>query len=301
MAGEPTPVDPYGEPPVRVVRAPNSDGSPSADGAPATPPRSEIREPGEGGVRVVQAPGASGADSAAVSEIGEPTNPYDVSAPAAPSSDRTSPPVRVAQAPSKAQTPYQANKQAIDARAMADVLTGGASDGAKPRTMSFGNPPRASDAEPRGPAAGPASGQSISTAPTTSSGQSSGQSISTAPMTSSAPTASSAPTTSTALPPIAVALARGEVDAALADFGRLTASFHGSFSPSGVVLDAVRDGTLFQRAGLRAGDVIASVDGVRLRSLDDAANVYARASTAKALTAQIVRGGKPMTLHVAIR
>jgi hypothetical protein len=47
--------------------------------------------------------------------------------------------------------------------------------------------------------------------------------------------------------------------------------------------------------------VIASVDGVRLRSLDDAANVYARASTANAMTAQIVRGGKPMTLHVAIR
>jgi S1-C subfamily serine protease len=67
------------------------------------------------------------------------------------------------------------------------------------------------------------------------------------------------------------------------------------------VVNAIGDGTLFQRAGLRAGDVIASVDGVRLRSLDDAANVYARASTATAMTAQIVRSGRPMTLHVAIR
>jgi S1-C subfamily serine protease len=99
----------------------------------------------------------------------------------------------------------------------------------------------------------------------------------------------------------AVLLSRGEVDAALADFARLTAAIHGSFSAAGVVVDAVRDGTLFQRAGLRAGDVIAAVDGIRLRSLDDAANVYARASKATAITAQIVRSGKPMTLHVAIR
>jgi len=98
-----------------------------------------------------------------------------------------------------------------------------------------------------------------------------------------------------------VVLSRRDVEAALADFGRLTASIRGSFSASGVVVDAVSDGTLFQRAGLRAGDVIASVDGIRLRSLDDAANLYARASSASAITAQIVRGGKPMTLHVAIR
>jgi S1-C subfamily serine protease len=96
-------------------------------------------------------------------------------------------------------------------------------------------------------------------------------------------------------------LSRGEVEAALADFGRLTAAIRGSFSAAGVIVDAVSDGALFQRAGLRAGDVIASVDGVRLRSLDDAANLYARASKANAITAQIIRGGKPMTLHVAIR
>ena len=99
----------------------------------------------------------------------------------------------------------------------------------------------------------------------------------------------------------AVSLTRGEVDAALADFAKLTAAIHGSFSASGVVVDAVGEGTLFQRAGLRAGDVIAAVDGTRLRSLDDAANLYARATKASALTAQIIRGGKPMTLHVAIR
>jgi len=99
----------------------------------------------------------------------------------------------------------------------------------------------------------------------------------------------------------AAAISRSELDGALADFAALTAAMRGSFSASGVIVETVGDGTIFQRAGLRAGDVIASVDGVRLRSLDDAANLYARAATAKAVTAEVVRGGKPVTLRVVIR
>jgi S1-C subfamily serine protease len=99
----------------------------------------------------------------------------------------------------------------------------------------------------------------------------------------------------------AATITRGELDSALADFAALTAAVRASFSPTGVVVESVGDGTIFQRAGLRAGDVIATVDGVKLRSLDDAANLYARAATAKAITAQVVRSGKPVTLRVAIR
>ena len=100
--------------------------------------------------------------------------------------------------------------------------------------------------------------------------------------------------------PGATVLSRAEVDTALADFAQLTAAARGKFSPAGVVLDEVTDGSIFQRAGLQAGDVITAVDGVRLRSLDDAANLYARASTARALTAQVIRAGAAVTLHVAI-
>ena len=75
---------------------------------------------------------------------------------------------------------------------------------------------------------------------------------------------------------------------------------HGSFTSSGALIDGVSDGTIFQRIGLRAGDLITSIDGARLRSLDDAANLYARAASAKAITAQIARSGKPLTLRVTI-
>jgi hypothetical protein len=104
-----------------------------------------------------------------------------------------------------------------------------------------------------------------------------------------------------AVPGDALAISRSELDGALADFARLSAGVRGSFSASGVVVDAVGDGTIFQRAGLRAGDVVTSVDGVRLRTLDDAANLYARASTARAITAQVVRAGKPIALHVVVQ
>lgn len=101
--------------------------------------------------------------------------------------------------------------------------------------------------------------------------------------------------------PSSVVLTRSEVDRALSDFARLTQAIRGQFTAAGAVVLSVSDGSVFQRVGLLAGDVIATVDGVRLRSLDDAAGLYARASSAKALTAQIVRGGKPVTLHVTIQ
>lgn len=98
-----------------------------------------------------------------------------------------------------------------------------------------------------------------------------------------------------------IVLTRGDVGRALADFAALSAGIRASFSASGVTIDSVGDGTIFQRAGLRAGDVVTSVDGQRLRSLDDAANLYARASAIKALTVQIVRAGQPATLRVVIQ
>ena len=96
-------------------------------------------------------------------------------------------------------------------------------------------------------------------------------------------------------------VSRADLEGALADFAALVAGVRASFSASGVAVQEVRAGTIFQRAGLRTGDVISSVDGVRLRSIDDAANLYARASTARAFTAQIVRAGKPLTLRVVIQ
>jgi len=165
----------------------------------------------------------------------------------------------------------QPDKQTVEARAMADVM----SSGSQPRGART---PAPAVSLPASPAADPH--PAVPAVPASDI------------RTGSAATAGAADT---------IMLPRGEVDRALADFAGLAAAVRGNFSASGLAVDAVGEATVFQRAGLRAGDVITAVDGARLRSLDDAANLYARASTASALTAQIVRGGKPMTLHVAIR
>ena len=116
------------------------------------------------------------------------------------------------------------------------------------------------------------------------------------------PPATTPATTTPPATPVAAdpALTRREVNAALADFALLTNSVRGSFTPAGVKIDTVLDGSMFARAGLRAGDVITLIDGRPMRSLDDAAALYARASTARLVIAQVIRGGKPTTLRVTI-
>jgi membrane-associated protease RseP (regulator of RpoE activity) len=132
-----------------------------------------------------------------------------------------------------------------------------------------------------------------------------------APAAAAAPTApTTAPATVTAapapapvttdVPPPAVAadapiaLARADVNASLANFGKLAGSIHGSFTADGARLDAIAPDSLFAKAGLRNGDVIAAVDGLPLTSL------YARAAGVKMLTLSVIRAARPLTLRVVI-
>ncbi len=94
---------------------------------------------------------------------------------------------------------------------------------------------------------------------------------------------------------------RAEVDRALLDFGKLTSSVKGAFTPTGLRLDKLAEDSLYFKAGLRAGDVVTAVDGKALHNIDDAADLYARSTGVKSATVQVIRAGKPMTLRVAIQ
>ncbi len=96
-------------------------------------------------------------------------------------------------------------------------------------------------------------------------------------------------------------IARADVNAALANFGALAGSIRGSFTPAGARLDAVSPDSILGKAGLRNGDVITAINNRPLRSLDDAANLYARAGSMKAATIQLQRAGKPITLRLAFQ
>ncbi len=102
-------------------------------------------------------------------------------------------------------------------------------------------------------------------------------------------------------PDAPIVLPRHEVDVALSDFARLSTALRGTFTSEGARLDVVADGSLFAKAGLHPGDIVASVDGKPLRSLDDAAELYARAQTIHAMTLHVVRGGKPLVMRLTIQ
>ena len=108
-----------------------------------------------------------------------------------------------------------------------------------------------------------------------------------------APTVTAGPTTAT--------IKRAEIDAALADFARTSSTFRAAFVKDGLRFDDVAQGSLLARVGLERGDVVTTVDGQPLRSLDDAANLYARLPTARGTTLQVLRTGKPLTLRVSIQ
>lgn len=125
------------------------------------------------------------------------------------------------------------------------------------------------------------------------------------------PVAAPAPSPATTVPvttatavtagPTTATIKRAEIDAALADFAQTSSTFRAAFVKDGLRFDDVMKGSLLARVGLERGDVVTTVDGQPLRSLDDAANLYARLPTARGTTLQVLRAGKPVTLRVSIQ
>jgi hypothetical protein len=115
------------------------------------------------------------------------------------------------------------------------------------------------------------------------------------------PAAAAANTDLPTLIPLPTMISKADVAAALSNFGALAGSMRGSFTPAGAKIDVVGPDSLLARAGLRPGDVITSINNQPLRSLDDAANLYARAGSMKVATIVFQRAGKPMMLRLAIQ
>jgi S1-C subfamily serine protease len=88
---------------------------------------------------------------------------------------------------------------------------------------------------------------------------------------------------------------------ALADFGRLMSAIRGEFTAAGAKIDGVTDRSVFAKVGLKTGDIVTAVDGKPILSIDDAAELYSHATTARNLTVSVLRAGKPATLKVSIQ
>ncbi len=114
-----------------------------------------------------------------------------------------------------------------------------------------------------------------------------------------APPVRTAPSTPPSSAPAAtsVVLSRRELDAALGDFARLTRDSQLALGTGGVSFTRVAAGSLFARVGLRDGDRINAINGVLIRSIDDAAGLYARLGSLDHLALEVVRGTTKVVLR----
>jgi membrane-associated protease RseP (regulator of RpoE activity) len=237
---------------------------------------------------------AGSLDGTAGDSADAPVDPYADAAPTVAASPTG--PAFTAAAPASAPAPTAART----ATAATPIIAG--DDGVRiatsaPTTIGSADPyadgPELVTAAPNAPAApamnAPAMNAPAMNAPTTI-----------APATAPAITAvPGSPTTAPAAPVVTpTVLMHSELNATLSDFSKLTASVQGEFTPQGVRLDRIADGSLFAHAGLKVGDTVVAVDNTPLHSLDDAADLYARAGQTRAANISILRAGKPMTLRV---
>ncbi|MEJ2156298.1 MAG: type II secretion system protein GspC [Desulfobacteraceae bacterium] len=71
--------------------------------------------------------------------------------------------------------------------------------------------------------------------------------------------------------------------------------------PSGLAVSNIKPNSIFRRMGLRNGDVLRSVDGQDIRSVDDALKLYESMKSANRISVQIQRRGRDRNIEYNIR
>ncbi len=109
------------------------------------------------------------------------------------------------------------------------------------------------------------------------------------------------PATSPALLEESYSIARVELERELTDFGRVMAAVQVKAAPGGgFVITHLQAGSWLTKIGLREGDVVRSVVGERVSTVDDAARVYARLRGIRSFNVEIERGSKHLVLRYQV-
>jgi predicted metalloprotease with PDZ domain len=102
--------------------------------------------------------------------------------------------------------------------------------------------------------------------------------------------------------PEGVSLAMFDDPEALATMGRMLAHLGPEGTQDGYRISAVRAGSLPARAGIKNGDIVHSLNGRRLGSMDEALAAWeaVKAEQPTALTLELTRRGSPVSLTVPV-
>lgn len=115
----------------------------------------------------------------------------------------------------------------------------------------------------------------------------------------------SAQQTSSPIPARTIPLQRDDIEEAASDLPKLLtqASFTPHFSdgePDGIAITGVKTGSIFRKMGLRNGDIIKSVEGNEIKSVEDLTSLYDLQSEDN-VSFQIIRRGRERTINLSIR
>jgi len=72
-------------------------------------------------------------------------------------------------------------------------------------------------------------------------------------------------------------------------------------NPEGLILSSINNNSIYQKMGLRRGDIITGIDGNSIRSVDDALKLYESLKSATNLKIEIKRRGQQRTLDYNIQ
>ena len=99
-----------------------------------------------------------------------------------------------------------------------------------------------------------------------------------------------------------IRLARADVEQSMRNIGLLMTqarwqpSFDPSGQPEGIAVNRIRPGSLVAKMGIGNGDVIQSVNGKDIRSMDDIMSAYGQFRSAESVQIQVKRGDNKETL-----
>jgi general secretion pathway protein C len=98
-----------------------------------------------------------------------------------------------------------------------------------------------------------------------------------------------------------VSLRRNMIDSAIQDVGKLATEIRIQPNEDGLALSNIKPNSIFRRMGLRNGDVLKSVDGQQIRTVDDALRLYESLKSSDSVTVELQRRGTDRTINYNIR
>ena len=91
------------------------------------------------------------------------------------------------------------------------------------------------------------------------------------------------------------------IDDAIQDVSKLMTDVKIQPNEAGLALSQIKPNSIFRRMGLRNGDVLKSVDGQEIHSVDDALKLYESLKSADSVSVVLQRRGTERTINYNIR